>query len=66
MSTPIYTDKEYLDEQFRITNKAIYDLDLRMTLRMDGHDAWHRRWGRNAIALLGIILGAFGAAWPKS
>ena len=61
MSTPIYTDKDYLDEQFRILNEKFVAFEK----RMDSHDTWHRTWAKRAISLASVVLAAIGIAWPK-
>lgn len=67
MSTPIYTDKDYLDAQFLSINLRLDAMTKSMNSRMDEHDQWHKRWGKRVIAIAGVLVTIAGAFWggPK-
>lgn len=64
MSTPIYTDKDYLDEQFRTVRLAIADVRVEFNAKHKEHDDWHQRWAKNVIALAGVMAAVIGWFWP--
>jgi IS1 family transposase len=60
VSEPIYTDRDYLDLQFRSIRDDIAALSKSTTQRIDSHNSWHRRWGKRAIEAAGVAVAAVG------
>ena len=54
MSTPIYTDKDYLDAQFESIRLEFRTAIAAAVQRQDDHDEFHRRWAKRGIALVSI------------
>ena len=56
MNQPIFTDKDYLDSQFRGVREAIRD----GAKRMDRHEHEHDRNKKVISGLLGLLAGLLG------